>query len=425
MDSQACVKQIQNGKYDVRFEEIYVDKTRTAAQRERYVQAVLEYEKNFGADDICIFSAPGRTEVCGNHTDHQCGMVLAASVNLDTIAVAAADSSGMVTLVSEGYDRITVDVRDLLCRDEEAGSSVSLIRGILNNLKERGYVIGGFRAYVTSNVLTGAGLSSSAAFEDVIGTILSGLYNDMSIDPVEIAMASQYAENVYFKKPCGLMDQLACSVGGLIHIDFEDPKRPLIREMDVDFEKYGYCLCLTDTKGSHADLTDEYAGIPLEMKKVASFLGRDYLRECQMEEFLNNLPAIRQMAGDRAVLRAFHFFQEEKNVQDAVEALIAGEFDKFLGVIQKSGDSSFKYLQNVYAAGDVSHQNISVALALSQNILGDYGVCRIHGGGFAGLIQAFVQKEFVGRYEEGMNRVFGEGSCHVLKIRGCGGIQVI
>ena len=273
--------------------------------------------------------------------------------------------------------------------------------------------------------LVGAGLSSSAAFEVVVGTIISGLYNDMKINSVEIAQISQYAENVFFKKPCGLMDQMACSVGGMVNIDFKDPTKPIVKKVPTEFEKYDYSLCIVDTKGDHVDLTDDYAMIPSEMKKVANFLGEDYLRDCDSNEFYIRLDEIREAVGDRPVLRAIHFFNEEHNVKNAVSSLENGKFVEFLDAIRKSGNSSFKYLQNVYTTRDIQHQNISVALALSESLLRNYGVCRVHGGGFAGTIQAFVKNDFVGNYKEFINKIFGENSCHVLKVRKYGGIKVM
>ncbi len=416
---------LKNKTYDALLEDIYVDKSLLDYHRERYIQAITQYETLFSQDEISIFSAPGRSEVCGNHTDHQHGKVLATSINLDTIAVVAKNNSNVINLVSEGYDMATIDIDDLGVRENEAGGTESIIRGVLKGLKDRGYTLGGFNAYTTSDVLVGSGLSSSAAFENLIGTIVSGLFNDMRIDPVVIAQVSQFAENVYFKKPCGLMDQMACSVGGMINIDFENPQTPVVNKIDVDFEKHNYSLCIVDTKGSHVDLTDDYAMIPLEMKKVANYLGNEVLRACDSNEFYRNLSEIRKAVGDRAVLRAIHFFKEENNVDTAVNALKNDNFDDFLKIIKESGDSSFKYLQNVYVSRDVQNQNVSVALALSDELLQNYGVCRVHGGGFAGTIQAFVNNDFVDTYKGFINSVFGENSCHVLKVRKHGSIKVI
>lgn len=319
---------------------------------------------------------------------------------------------------------ITMDLKNLEVQEEDEGTSAGLIRGMAYGLKKNGYKIGGFCACVTSDVLNGAGMSSSAAFEVLVGTIFSGLYNDMSVSPVEIALAAQYAENVYFGKPCGLMDQMACSVGGLIHIDFADPQNPQVEKVDVDFSVYHHSLCITDTKGSHANLTGDYALIPEEMKKVSEFFGKGFLREVDPKDFYKNLSNIRQECGDRPVLRALHFFEENKRVEQEVAALQAGNFQGFLENVQASGNSSFKYLQNIYTNLDVQNQSVSIGLAVSDSILEGHGVSRVHGGGFAGTIQAFVADNFVETYRKTLDSVYGEGSCHVLKIRPYGGVSI-
>ena len=320
---------------------------------------------------------------------------------------------------------INVSLADLLPKKEEEGTSAGLIRGVAARLKEEGYEIGGFEAYVTSDVLNGAGMSSSAAFEVLIGNILCGLYNEGKISPVLIAQAGQYAENVFFGKPCGLMDQMASSVGNLIFIDFADVKNPVIKKVNVNFEDFNHSLCIVDTKGSHADLTDEYAAIPEEMKRVAAYFGKEILKQVDKNEFYTNIPEIRKVAGDRAVLRAMHWFEETDRVIDQVNALEEENFEEFKKLIKSSGDSSFKYLQNVYTNRDVQNQAVSIALAVSENVLGNHGVCRVHGGGFAGTIQAFVKNDFVEEYRKALDAVFGEGSCHVLKVRKYGGMKVI
>ena len=320
---------------------------------------------------------------------------------------------------------ITVDVNDLEKNDSEEGTTLSLIKGVLAGIKERGGNVGGFKAYVTSDVLIGAGLSSSAAFETIIGTITSGLYNDMTISAVDIAIIGQYAENVYFGKPCGLMDQTASSVGNLVHIDFADKANPVIEEVSCDLGKYGYSLCITDTKGSHANLTPDYAAIPTEMRAAAAVFGKEVLHGVTMEELIEKSAEVRAAAGDRALLRAIHFVSENVRVQQEVAALKAEDFEGFLRVVKASGDSSYKFLQNVYTNSDVQYQNVSVALAISETILGDNGVCRVHGGGFAGTIQAFVKNEAVAEYKATMDNVFGDGSCQVLKIRKYGGMKVL
>lgn len=417
--------ELAEGRYDERLREIYVDEKLVPAQRERYGAAVSKFEEVFGTGEAELYSTPGRSEVGGNHTDHQHGMVLAASVNLDAIAVVGWNEDNCIRILSEGYEMVTVDLADLAKKDEEEGTSTGLIRGMAAGLREKGFETKkGFNAYVTSNVLIGAGLSSSAAFEVIVGTIISGLFYDMTISPVEIAKVAQYAENVYFGKPCGLMDQMACSVGSLVHIDFRDPEAPVVNKVEVDFDSYHYSLCITDTKGSHSDLTDDYAQIPLEMKKVAAYFGKQLLREVDAAEFFSKIAEVRAEAGDRAVLRAIHFFAENQRARDEADALSEGRFADFLELVKESGNSSFKYLQNVYTNKNVHEQGVSVGLAVSESILAGHGVCRVHGGGFAGTIQAFVENGFVEEYRKTLDQVFGEGSCHVLKVRPFGGIKV-
>ena len=414
----------QSGKYAELLKDIYIDESVLEYQKGRYVKAIESFEELFGVKDVEIYSAPGRSEIGGNHTDHQCGRVLAASINLDAIAIVAKKESGIV-LKSEGYPMINVSLADLLPTKEEEGTSAGLIRGVVARLKEEGYEIGGFEAYVTSDVLNGAGMSSSAAFEVLIGNILSGLYNEGKISPVLIAQAGQYAENVFFGKPCGLMDQMASSVGNLIFIDFADVKNPVIKKVNVNFEDFNHSLCIVDTKGSHADLTDEYAAIPEEMKRVAAYFGKEILKQVDKNEFYTNIPEIRKVAGDRAVLRAMHWFEETDRVIDQVNALEEENFEEFKKLIKSSGDSSFKYLQNVYSVKNLSRQEMAVGLALSDVILKGKGVSRVHGGGFAGTIQAFVPNDIVDIYKKNMEDIFGEDACHVLKIRKYGGMKVL
>lgn len=412
-----------NKEYDELLKDIYLDDAKIEYQRERYVKTISKFEELYGEVDVEIYSAPGRSEISGNHTDHQHGEVLAASINLDAIAVVK--KNDIIRVVSDDYDMITISLDDISKKEEEEGTTTALIKGVLAGLKDRGNEIGGFDAYITSEVLIGAGLSSSAAFETIVGTIVSGLYNDMKVSAVDIAIIGQYAENVYFGKPCGLMDQMACSVGSLVHIDFADKANPIIDPVSFDFAKYGYSLCITDTKGSHADLTHEYAAVPAEMRAAAAVLGKEVLYGTTLADLLEKADEIREKAGDRAYLRAIHFVTENVRVQNAVAALRAEDFDGFLKMIKASGDSSYKYLQNVYTNQDVQHQNVSVALAVSDAILGSNGVCRVHGGGFAGTIQAFVKDEAVKEYKETLDKVFGEGACAVLKIRKYGGMKVL
>ena len=408
------------------FNDIYIDPAWAAKQPARYEAAIKVFEENFGADGgIEIYSAPGRTEIGGNHTDHQHGEVLAASINRDAIAIVRKTDNGTVRLKSDNYSTNTIDVSDLAVRQDETGTTPALIRGMLQALSSQGYKIRGFDAYVTSDVLVGAGISSSAAFETLIGTIVSGLYNDMKIDPVTIAKAGQYAENVYFGKPCGLMDQMACSVGNMVHIDFRFPDNPEVERIEFDFSKTGYCLCITNTRGSHSNLTDEYAAVPAEMKKVAELLGHEVLRPVSLDDILKNISMLREKAGDRAVLRAIHFVEESKRANQEAEALQHGDLWEFLKLVKESGNSSFKYLQNIYTNSDVTTQNVSIALAVSDSILTNEEASRVHGGGFAGTIQAFVKNDHAEKYREVMDSVFGEGSCDILKIRKYGGIKVI
>ena len=429
MKTADLIRYIEDGKLSDRLISIYIDDSKIKYQTKRYIAAVKKYTELFSDsedydDDVCIISAPGRTEVCGNHTDHQRGEVLAASINDDAIAIVG--NSNSVNIMSEGYPMISFSIDDISKNDNEEGTTVALIKGVLAGCKDRGFSIGGFNAYITSDVLGGSGLSSSAAFETVIGNVISNLYNDGKIDAVTIAKIGQYAENHYFGKPCGLMDQMACSVGGLCHIDFGSPEEPVIESIDVSLDEYGYSLCITDTKGSHADLTPDYAAVPSEMKSIASYFGKNVLKELNENDVLENINSLREKYGDRAVLRAFHFYEENIRVKTAAEALKDHDFNSFLDNISKSGNSSYKYLQNVFTTHDITHQNVSIALCISEMVLGDEGgVARVHGGGFAGTIQAFVKNEFVSKYKDSMDSVFGEGACAVLKIRKYGGIRVI
>ena len=408
------------------FTDIYVDPSWAAKQPARYEAAVRVFEERFGeGDGIEIYSAPGRTEVGGNHTDHQHGEVLAASINRDAIAVVRKTDSGVVRVVSGKNVIPDIDTDDLDVEQSQKGTTTALIKGVLAGLRSKGFKIGSFDAYITSDVLIGAGLSSSAAFETLIGTVVSGLYNDMSIDAVTIAKVGQYAENVYFGKPCGLMDQMACSVGNMVHIDFKYPDNPEVEKVEFDFTKTGYSLCITDTKGSHSDLTSDYAAVPSEMKEIAKLLGHDVLRQVSLDDILSNINMLRKNAGDRAVLRAIHFTQETKRAGDEASALQSGDLWEFLKLVKASGDSSFKYLQNVYTNSDIEHQNVSLALAVSDTVLGNEEVSRVHGGGFAGTIQAFVKNENTKRYQDAMDNIFGEGSCQILKIRKYGGMRII
>ena len=350
--------------------------------------------------------------------------VLACSLNLDVIAVVRKRVDGVITVQSEGYPLDQVDLKELNPVAGEEGTSKALIRGVAGALAEAGYTVGGFDAYTTSEVLQGSGMSSSAAFEVLLGTILSGLYNNDTVSPVEVAKASQVAENQYFGKPSGLLDQMACSVGNLVTIDFADASDPKVRRVDADFGSFGHSLCITDTKGSHADLTPDYAAVPAEMKQIAGHFGKAVLQEVSEAEFLSKLPELRELYGDRPVLRAIHWYEENKRVETQVAALESGDFDAFLKAVNASGDSSYKYLQNVYSPRHLEAQAIPVALAVSDLVLKDRGASRVHGGGFAGTIQAFVPDDLVEDYRKAMDGLFGEGACHILFVRPVGGYHI-
>ena len=386
-----------------------------------YEQLKERFAQTFGKAPDYIFSAPGRTELGGNHTDHQHGKVLAAAVDRETLAAVAPNSSHTVNLLSEGFPTYHIDLSDLTVHPEEEGKTSALIRGVAAKFRE--YGLKGFDAYVTSNVLSGSGLSSSAAFEVLIGVIFNHLCG-ANKTPVEIAQIGQFAENVYFGKPCGLMDQTASSVGSIIAIDFADPADPLVTPIPFDFSACGHSLCIIDTGASHADLTDEYAAITQELKEVCRVFHKEYLRDVTEEEFYGSLPQVRKTAGDRAVLRAVHVFEENKRVEKQKEALLAGDFEAFLKLVTESGNASWKYLQNVIPVGRTQNQEVAYALAVAQHLLGNRGACRVHGGGFAGTIQAFVPSDMVASFRAAMEQAIGEGSCHIMSIRKEGGILV-
>ena len=412
-----------NGKYNEFLSDLYSGGVEN--QIARYIKAIEAFEKLYGERDIQIYSAPGRTEIGGNHTDHQNGKVLAASVNLDAIAIVSERDDNIIRITSEGYGEIEVDIFDNHISEKECGTTLSLVKGVASCFSKRGYKIGGFDGYVTSDVLSGSGLSSSAAYEVLIGNILSGLYNDYKIDSITIAEIGKEAENVYFGKPCGLLDQTASSVGGLITVDFADMDNPLVEKIDVDFSEFNHALCIVDTKGSHADLTDEYASIPAEMKSIAKFFGKEYLSQVEKNDFYKNIPQIRGTVCDRAILRAIHWYTENERVDGQVKALKCDDFTRFKDLINASGNSSFKYLQNVYVSKNIAQQNISLALALSEEILNGKGACRVHGGGFAGTIQAFVPLDLVNEFKNRMEYVFGKDSCYILSVRNYGGVRIV
>lgn len=370
------------------------------------------------------FSAPGRTEISGNHTDHQHGCVLAAAVNLETVAEVTLNGTDRICVRSEGYAPVEIDLKDLTTHEEEKNTTAALIRGVAAVFSKRGAKLQGFDAEVRSTVLPGSGLSSSAAFEVLIGTICNELFYESRLSAVEIAQIGQYAENVYFGKPCGLMDQTASSVGGMVFIDFEKPSKPVVEKLDFDFAKAGYALCIIDSGADHADLTDEYAAIPGELKQLCRFFGKEVLREISEEEFFAALPEIRHQVPDRSILRAIHFYQENKRVQRQAQALREGDYETFLRLATESGRSSWMYLQNITPAGAIQHQDVAVALAMCDVLLQGRGAYRVHGGGFAGTVQAFVPMDMLNAFKNGMESVLGVGKCHVLSIRPEGGIRV-
>jgi len=418
------LKQSLNDAYRPLLVSLYGEEA-VGGQLVRYEKAIDSFLTLYGErENLFLFSAPGRTEIGGNHTDHQRGRVLAASVNLDVIAVVSPEEGNVIRVKSEGHSENVVSLEQLLPSEGEKNSSNSLIRGIAACFHELGFKIGGFTAYTTSNVLSGSGLSSSAAFEVLVGTILSGLYNDGKVDPVEIAKIGQYAENRYFGKPCGLMDQTASSVGGLVTIDFEDPAAPVVEGLSYDFAEKGYALCVVNTGGSHADLTDEYAAIPGEMRAVAAHFGKEVLRELKKEDLLSDIASLRSLpGGDRGVLRALHFFDENDRVPLQAAALKEDRLDDFFALVKASGESSYCLLQNVVSNKSTKEQGIALALALSDELLGGEGLCRVHGGGFAGTIQAYVPLGKVEAYRKGIEAFFGAGSCYVLRIRPVGGVK--
>ena len=378
----------------------------------------------FGGEPDRYFSAPGRTEIGGNHTDHQRGRVLAAAVNLDTVAAVRKNGTNIIRIQSKGYPMSIVDLTQLEPVATEINATPALIRGVAARFVQLGCRVGGFDAYCESTVLPGSGLSSSAAYEVLIGTIVNHLFFNGRVSQPEIAMIGQYAENVFFGKPCGLMDQTASAVGNLVTIDFFDKDNPIIEPVAFDFSSCGHALCIIDSGADHADLTDEYAAIPGEIKAVAAHFGKEVLTQIDEADFYANIPVLRQACGDRAVMRCIHFYQENARVPQQVAALRAGDFDRFLALIKQSGYSSYMYLQNVIPAGYKAHQDVAVALALCEKFLNGRGAYRVHGGGFAGTIQAFVPFDILDTFVSGMDSILGEGACHVLSIRPQGGVEM-
>ena len=423
-------KQIQEGVYDAAFSALYgSDPATLAAQRERYSTLVDRFAEEYGADrEVRLYSAPGRTEIGGNHTDHNNGVVMAAAVNLDVVAVVSPNEDNVVRVKSYGFEKIDdVDLSILTPQKSEMEHSAGLIRGVAAGFVEAGGKVGGFDAYTTSDVLRGSGLSSSAAFEVCMGAIFRGEYNDNDLEKfsqVKIAQIGQYAENVFFGKPCGLMDQTACAVGSAITIDFKDPANPVVGTAKFDLATHNFALCISDTKGSHADLTDDYAAIRREMESVAEQFGKPVLREVDEQEFLKAIPTLRRKVGDRAVVRAIHFYNDCRRAADLCAAIRDDRFEEFLQLVIEGGHSSFEFNQNAYSIKNPQEQGVPLALAISQKVLKGRGAWRLQGGGFAGTIQAFVPVDLLEEYRAAIDALFGEGSCHVLSVRNYGAVPV-
>ena len=419
-----------DGAYDKALVPLYaLDGTQASldAARARAVHVVQSFRDAFQPGDApaALFSGPGRTEIGGNHTDHQHGHVLCGSVDMDMLSCAAPNGENVIRVLSEGYPALEIDLDSLLPREEERNGSAALVRGVAAKVKELGYPLVGFNAYITSTVLSGSGLSSSAAYETLIGNILNHFCCQGKLDPVTIAKIGQYAENVYFGKPCGLMDQMGSSVGGAVAIDFADPTAPVVDKVDYDFTRSGHVLCIVDTASSHGDLTDDYADITREMGAVAAHFGKQFLRDVPEADFRATLPQLREKYGDRAVLRALHFYNDDRRAVEEAQALKDGDFPRFLALVNASGISSALHLQNTWSIADPRQQAIPVALARGAELLDGAGAIRVHGGGFAGTIQAFVPEARAALFKSGMEALFGAGHCHILHIRSKGGCVII
>lgn len=422
MNIHNLVSKISDGGFDKDFISLYGD---AQSARKRYIAAINSFEELFkGKDEVRVFSAPGRTEIGGNHTDHQHGAVIAGGVDLDVIAIVALNGENVIRIKSEGYPMDTVDISDTAKDPSEEGRAVSLIKGICESFKKRGCVLQGFDAYTTSNVLKGSGLSSSAAFEVLVANIINGMFGGGKTGQAEIAQIGQFAESVYFGKPSGLLDQTASSFGGFTFIDFKDPKNPIIENIELDIHSFGYTLCVVDTGGNHANLTGDYADITVECKRISNALGVDYLRDADEDKFYSNLMELRKTCGDRSILRAFHFFTEQERVFNEKKALLGGDFEEFLRLVNESGNSSYDYLQNLYSTSNVGEQGLCLAIALTKKFLGGRGACRVHGGGFAGTVQCYIPNELFDGYKKYIEAVFGEGSCCKLSIRPVGGYEL-
>ena len=411
---------INDGSLDKKLTYLYGSE-KLAIAHERCLEVINGFSLSFDYAPENLFSAPGRTELGGNHTDHQHGRVIAASVDIDLLAAVSPTENGVIRVQSNGYPLITVSLDELTPKAKEKNGSAALIRGVAARMAELGSKIGGFDAYIISDVPGGSGLSSSAAFEVLIGTIINSLWGENKFNAVEIAQIGQYAENVFFGKPCGLMDQTACSVGGVVAIDFADTKNPVVEQIDLDLTSKGYALCIIDSGADHADLTDEYSAITNELKAVCRCFGKEVLREIDESEFLLSLPEVRKAAGDRAAVRAFHIYFENKHAADEAQALRDNDFEKFLAIARESGRSSAMYLQNVIPTGQTTYQELMFTIAFCENLLGGKGAVRVHGGGFAGTAQAFVPLGMLADFKAKVENVLGVGSCHVVTVRPVGG----
>ena len=423
MEGQTLKMRLRQGGLDGKLRDLYgAAGLETAGRR---CAGVLEgFSGTFGREAEALFSAPGRTELGGNHTDHQHGRVLAAGVDLDILAAAAVNDTRLIRVQSEGYPLIEVSLDRLEPVPGEENTTAALVRGVAARMRELGCPVGGLEAYMVSDVPGGSGLSSSAAFEVLMGTMLNGLFWGGRASAVEIAQIGQYAENVFFGKPCGLMDQTASAVGGVVAIDFADPAAPVVEQIALDLAANGYALCIIDSGADHADLTDEYAAVTRELRAVCRCFGKEVLRQVPEEDFLANLPQVRRAAGDRGALRAFHIYAENRRAAEEARALREGDFEGFLQLVRESGRSSAMYLQNIVPAGAAEHQEMMVTLALAERLLEGRGAARVHGGGFAGTAQAFVPLERLEKFKAGIEAALGPGSCHVVTIRPVGGVRL-